>query len=568
MTSILTNDGAMAALATLRGVNQSLDTSQKQASSGLRVATAADNAAYWSISTTMKSDIGAVSAVSDALALGAAKTETAYTGLDSSIDVLDQIKDKLVTAKEGSVDKAKVQTEIDQFKQQLSAIASSASFNGENWLNTSIADMEDPALTNATVVSSFDRTDSGISVNTANVDLWGISLFNSSGGGILQADDRSPGTIGGLRNTDFDAVGSIAGQEFTFSGPLVFTDDSTAITFDLTVDGDDPSTTPGAQAGTTTTVTLNRSFLDSVAPGLHGVVSTRSQFRTVMQAALVPLGAAFSTESDNSVGYGVLSLETNGNRGSSIAVSNVQSTLASGSTGGLATNPVEYGTRPTAYVSFDKPFHVADTAKLYIPVTVDGSTTTLTIDRGFVDQTLGTTTGEVTSATDLAAILDASMADANLGVTAAYSGSTSTGVQVINLEIDPSSHPESGRKSEIGIGPATDNLGVLPDFGVMDIDITSQGADIDHYLYGVEGMISKVTKAASTIGSLQSRIAIQTDFTHSLGDALTRGVGKLVDADMEETSAKLAADQTQQKLAVQSLSISNASPQILLQLFK
>ena len=53
MTSINTNNAAMAALQTLRGINQGLQTTQAHVSSGYRVGKAADNAAYWSIATTM-----------------------------------------------------------------------------------------------------------------------------------------------------------------------------------------------------------------------------------------------------------------------------------------------------------------------------------------------------------------------------------------------------------------------------------------------------------------------------------------------------------------------------------
>jgi flagellin len=102
MTSIITNNAAMGALSTLRGINSSLAMTQNAVSSGLRISKASDNAAYWSIATTMKSDTGAIKAVSDALGLGAAKVDTAYTAMDSAIDVVGQIKDKLVTAKEGS----------------------------------------------------------------------------------------------------------------------------------------------------------------------------------------------------------------------------------------------------------------------------------------------------------------------------------------------------------------------------------------------------------------------------------------------------------------------------------
>ena len=76
MTSIITNNSAMVALSTLRSVNSNLETTQNAVSSGLRISKASDNAAYWSIATTMKSDKAADSAVSDALGVGAAVIDT------------------------------------------------------------------------------------------------------------------------------------------------------------------------------------------------------------------------------------------------------------------------------------------------------------------------------------------------------------------------------------------------------------------------------------------------------------------------------------------------------------
>jgi flagellin len=56
MTSIMTNNSALAALQTMRSINSDLETTQGRISSGYRVETATDNAAYWSIATEMRSD--------------------------------------------------------------------------------------------------------------------------------------------------------------------------------------------------------------------------------------------------------------------------------------------------------------------------------------------------------------------------------------------------------------------------------------------------------------------------------------------------------------------------------
>jgi flagellin len=61
---------------------------------------------------------------------------------------------------------------------------------------------------------------------------------------------------------------------------------------------------------------------------------------------------------------------------------------------------------------------------------------------------------------------------------------------------------------------------------------------------------------------------MQDNFASKLSAAVDKGVSRLVDANMEEESAKLSALQTQQQLAVQSLSIANSSSQSILRLFQ
>ena len=67
MTSLITNTSAISAIAHLRTLNDDLLDSQTRASSGRRISTSSDNAAYWSIATTMRTDNRSLSAVEDDL---------------------------------------------------------------------------------------------------------------------------------------------------------------------------------------------------------------------------------------------------------------------------------------------------------------------------------------------------------------------------------------------------------------------------------------------------------------------------------------------------------------------
>ncbi len=104
-------------------------------------------------------------------------------------------------------------------------------------------------------------------------------------------------------------------------------------------------------------------------------------------------------------------------------------------------------------------------------------------------------------------------------------------------------------------------------FGLGGIDVTTD-AGASAALGNIETLISTAIDAASSFGSAQGRIDNQTRFIGALTDSLKAGIGTLVDADMEEASARLQALQVQQQLGVQSLSIANQQPQSILALFR
>ncbi len=84
----------------------------------------------------------------------------------------------------------------------------------------------------------------------------------------------------------------------------------------------------------------------------------------------------------------------------------------------------------------------------------------------------------------------------------------------------------------------------------------------------IETFLQTAIDGAASLGASAKRIEDQGNFVSKLTDAMTSGIGALVDADMEEASARLQALQVQQQLATQSLSIANQAPQAIMQLFR
>jgi flagellin len=140
----------------------------------------------------MRSDNKAMSAVQDALGLGAAKVDTAYTGMNAAIEVVDEIKAKLVAASEPGVDKAKVQKEITQLQDQLTSLTKSSSFNGENWLyhtDTNVAETK-------SVVGSFNRdSENNVSLQKLDIDTTATSLIQVDASGAYVTGTAGSGLL-------------------------------------------------------------------------------------------------------------------------------------------------------------------------------------------------------------------------------------------------------------------------------------------------------------------------------------------------------------------------------------
>ena len=182
-SSILTNISAMSALQNLSATQKSMQTVQNQISSGLRVANASDNAAYWAIANTMKSDVGALSAVSDSLNLGSSTVGVATAALNTTLSVLNALNNDLVTAQTPGTDLTKIQTDVAAEQAQLKSIAGSASFNGVNLLQTNSGSTT-TYTTTTSIVSSFSRSSTGaVTLGKISIDTTKTTLVDTTASG-------------------------------------------------------------------------------------------------------------------------------------------------------------------------------------------------------------------------------------------------------------------------------------------------------------------------------------------------------------------------------------------------
>lgn len=403
MSSILTNNGAMVALQTLKSINSNLASTQDMISTGKKVASAKDNAAIFAVSKVMESDVAGFKAVSESLALGESTVSVARNAAETVTDLLTEMKTKIVAAQEDNVDRSKINDDVTELKNQISSVVSAAQFNGLNLIDGNTA--------SASILASLDRDGSG-NVTASSISVSGQDL--STGGYAAKA---------AFTGSDGIAADSADSFGFALDGNGGTDDAGTVVIVDPTYDAGDRITMRLGETEVSYTVTAE----DIASTSVEDIVAVN--LKTQIE----------QSDADVTVDYNIASAGT-------------------------------------------------------LTITNNGS------DSLFV----------------------------------------------------------SGQFTNAGSG----GLGAL-----AGIDV-STGVGATAALGAIETLVGTAIDAAAAFGSAEGRIETQNNFISSLTDSLTAGIGTLVDANMEEASARLQALQVQQQLATQSLSIANQAPQSILSLFR
>ncbi|WP_407474703.1 flagellin [Sulfitobacter sp. PM12] len=167
MSSILTNTSAMNALATLKDVNRGLNQTQDRVSTGLKVASGKDNAAYFAVSETMKGDSGMFKAINEGMTATKNSVATARLGAETVSDIAQQIVERVAFAQTDGVDRADVQLEIDALVENMTSAIAQSTFNGDNLVDGVYKnDSAGNPLTEVSVVNGIKRTGTGITATT------------------------------------------------------------------------------------------------------------------------------------------------------------------------------------------------------------------------------------------------------------------------------------------------------------------------------------------------------------------------------------------------------------------
>lgn len=221
MSSILTNTSSMVALATLQDVNRGLNETQNRVSTGLKVQSGKDNAAYFAISETMKGDSGMFKSINEGLTVTKNSVATARLGAETVTDLAQQMVERIAFAQGDGVDKSAVQSELDGLADRMQAAIDQATFNG--------SDLVSGAATTQTVVSGISRAGGSFSTTTISFDSIDLQSIQTA---MAAIDVTDTGTTMAAKLSAADAQvanaitasTSIGVAEKTIEGQMEFVD--------------------------------------------------------------------------------------------------------------------------------------------------------------------------------------------------------------------------------------------------------------------------------------------------------------------------------------------------------
>ena len=199
--SVHTNKSALVALQNLNKTNDELSDVQNRINTGLSIANAKDNASVWSIAQGQRADIGALSAVKMSLDRAQSIAEVSMAAGESISDLLVQLKEKVVSAQDPSLDsnsRTALDADFKSILRQISQVGQNASFDGADILDgttTSIRFLAN-ADANAYITLSGQNMSLGqsiitmaptSSINTVTGATQALTELNVSIGNVNQA---------------------------------------------------------------------------------------------------------------------------------------------------------------------------------------------------------------------------------------------------------------------------------------------------------------------------------------------------------------------------------------------
>jgi flagellin len=182
MLSVNTNYGAFVALQNLNATNKALDETQSRINTGLKVAGPKDNGAIYAVAQGLRAEVTSLGAVQNSLDRSVSVVDTAIAAGQSISDLLTEMKEKALAAKDATIDdnaRAAYNADFVALRDQISKVIENASFDGTNLIDGSATGGIE-ALANAAGSSFITASTQDLSLSGSIVSLSGTATISTA----------------------------------------------------------------------------------------------------------------------------------------------------------------------------------------------------------------------------------------------------------------------------------------------------------------------------------------------------------------------------------------------------
>ncbi|PHZ83332.1 flagellin [Paremcibacter congregatus] len=170
--SVNTNASALSALLNLNNTTRDLEKTQTNINTGLKISSAKDNAAIFSIAQKLRADLRGYNAVKQSLDRSISTTDIALAAAGSISDLLIEMKEKTVAASDSGLDatsRTALNEDFAALRDQISTIVANAEFNGTNLIDAGTDAVV--AITNPNATQTISIAHQNLTLGGGNVDI-------------------------------------------------------------------------------------------------------------------------------------------------------------------------------------------------------------------------------------------------------------------------------------------------------------------------------------------------------------------------------------------------------------
>lgn len=173
-------------LASLRQTNKDLATTQTRIGTGLKVNSASDNATVFTLAQGIRSDVKSQDALATGITTNKSTADVAVAAMDKISDILGKIKEVADSATNAGATAADVK-KVTAFQKQIAALASSAGFQGTNFLTAASATVSTKISVDQGASTALDVTTVAL---TADTDYIAAAITATTTTDILTLSDK------------------------------------------------------------------------------------------------------------------------------------------------------------------------------------------------------------------------------------------------------------------------------------------------------------------------------------------------------------------------------------------